>query len=105
MRGKQETPMKLAGAGIVIVTMITGSAFAQTNERPPADPLAVKPIPSQAQTIDTEAIRTKIEGAGYTEVTDLSRDGMGVWHARGKKGDEAVDVIVDKGGRIKSERP
>jgi hypothetical protein len=26
---------------------------------------------------------------------------MGVWHARAKKGSETVDVIVDKGGRIK----
>ncbi len=33
---------------------------------------------------------------GYTDVVDLSRDSMGVWHARAKKGTEAVDVIVDK---------
>ena len=96
--------MKLTSVGMAIGAIIAGSAFAQTNERPPADPLAVKPIPSQAQTIDTDTIRTKIEGAGYTEVTDLSRDSMGVWRARGKKGSEAVDIIVDKGGRIKSER-
>jgi hypothetical protein len=96
--------MKLISAGMAIVALVAGSAFAQTNERPPADPLAVKPIPPQAQTIDSDTIRTKIEGAGYTEVTDLSRDSMGVWRARAKKGDEAVDVVVDKGGRIKSER-
>jgi hypothetical protein len=96
--------MKLTSAGMVIVAIVTASAFAQTNERPPADPLAVKPIPSQGQTIDTDTIRTKIEGAGYTEVTDLSRDSMGVWRARAKKGGEAVDIVVDKGGRIKSER-
>ena len=46
-------------------------------------------------------IRSKIERMGYTDVVDLSRDSMGVWHARAKKGTEAVDVIVDKGGRIK----
>jgi hypothetical protein len=96
--------MKLISAGMAIVAVVAGSAFAQTNERPPADPLAVKRIPPQAQTIDSDTIRTKIEGAGYTEVTDLSRDSMGVWRARAKKGDEAVDVVVDKGGRIKSER-
>jgi putative membrane protein len=96
--------MKLTGAGIAIVAMIAGSAFAQTNGRPTADPLAVKPIPPQAQTVDSDTIRTKIEGAGYTEVTDLSRDGMGVWRARAKKGDESIDIVVDKGGRIKSER-
>jgi hypothetical protein len=96
--------MKLTGAGIAIVAMMAGSAFAQTNGRPPADPLAVKPIPPHAQTIDSDTIRTKIEGAGYSEVTDLSRDSMGVWRARAKKGDESIDIVVDKGGRIKSER-
>jgi hypothetical protein len=96
--------MKLPNAGMAVITMIAGSAFAQTNERPPTDPFAVKPIPSQAQTLDSDTIRTKIEGAGYTEITDLSRDGMGVWRARAKKSDQAVDITVDKGGRIKSER-
>ena len=96
--------MKLPRASIAIVAMVAGNAFAQTNARPPADPLAVNPIPSQAQAIDSDAIRTKIEGAGYTGVSDLSRDSMGVWRARAKKGDEAVDIIVDKGGRIKFER-
>jgi hypothetical protein len=96
--------MKLPNPGMAIIAMIAGSAFAQTNERPPADPLAVKPIPSQAQTIDSDTIRTKIEGAGYTEITDLLRDSMGVWRARAKKGDQAVDITVDKGGRIKFER-
>jgi hypothetical protein len=94
--------MKLPNAGMAVIAMIAGSAFAQTNERPPANPLAVKPIPSQAQT-DSDTIRTKIEGAGYTEITDLLRDSMGVWRARAKKGDQAVDITVDKGGRIKFE--
>jgi hypothetical protein len=96
--------MKLAVAGMAIVALIAGSAVAQTNDRPPADPLAVKPIPPQAQVIDTDVIRTKIEGAGYADVSGLSRDSMGVWRARAKKGDEAFDIVVDKGGRIKAER-
>ncbi|MPZ33236.1 MAG: hypothetical protein GEV13_19970 [Rhodospirillales bacterium] len=86
-----------------VAAMIAGSALAQTTQPPPADPLAVKPVPSQAQTPDSDAIRTKIEQAGYTAVTDVSRDSVGVWRARGRKGNEAVDIVVDKGGRIKSE--
>jgi hypothetical protein len=66
------------------------------------DPLSVKPIASQVQTTDTDMIRSKIERLGYTDVVDLSRDSTGVWHARAKKGTETLDVIVDKGGRIKS---
>ena len=80
---------------------MAGTALAQTQQRPPADPLAVKPITSQAQTTDTDMIRSKIERMGYTDVVDLSRDSTGVWHARAKKGTETLDVIVDKGGRIK----
>ena len=95
--------MKLSTVSIAIALMTAGSAYAQTDQRPPADPLAVKPIPSQAQSTDLDVIRSKIERAGYADVTDLSRDSLGVWRGRAKKGNEAVDVVVDKGGRIKSE--
>ncbi|MGZ5911853.1 MAG: hypothetical protein ACXWLB_18390 [Reyranella sp.] len=78
---------------------MAGTALAQAE--PPDDPLAVKPIASQAQTTKTEMIRSKIERMGYTDVVDLSRDSTGIWHARARKGTETVDVIVDKGGRIK----
>jgi hypothetical protein len=94
--------MNPAIAGMAVAAMIAGSAFAQTSQ-PPSDPLALKPIPSQVQSVDSDTIRTKIEQAGYTEVTDLSRDSIGVWRARARKGREAVNIIVDKGGRIKSE--
>ena len=77
------------------------TALAQTEQRPANDPHSVKPIASQAQTTDTDVIRSKIERMGYTDVVDLSRDSTGVWHARAKKGTETLDVIVDKGGRIK----
>jgi hypothetical protein len=95
--------MKPTIIGIAVALMMTGSALAQTNERPPADPLAVNPIPSQAKTEDTTTIRTKIERAGYTEIAELARDSVGVWHARAKKGGDTVEVMVDKGGRIKAE--
>jgi len=80
---------------------MAGTALAQTQQRPANDPLSVKPIASQVQTTDTDMIRSKIERLGYTDVVDLSRDSTGVWHASAKKGTETLDVIVDKGGRIK----
>ncbi len=86
---------------IAIAAIVAGEALAQTNP-PPADPLTVKPVPSQAQTTESESIRTKIEQAGYTDVTDLSRDSLGVWRARGRKGNDMVEISVDKGGRIKA---
>ena len=82
--------------------MAAGTALAQTDQRPANDPLAVKPITSEASTTDTDVIRSKIERMGYTEVTGLSRDSLGVWRAKAKRGTETVDVTVDKGGRIKT---
>lgn len=83
------------------VLVIAGPALAQTSQRPANDPLSVKPVTSEART-DTDMIRSKIERLGSTDVIDLSRDRMGVWRAKAKRGAEAVDVAVDKGGRIKT---
>lgn len=88
--------------GILAVTVLLGgSALAQTTQSSPADPLSVKPVPSQAQSQESASIRMRIERAGYTDVTELARDNMGIWRARARKGNDTVDVMVDKGGRIK----
>ena len=87
----------------LVVVMLAGSALAQNAERPSGDSLAVTPVPSQAQTVDSAVIREKIERAGYSEIAELARDSTGVWRARAKKGGEVFDVVVDKGGRIKPE--
>lgn len=92
--------MKPVVAAVAVMAMMTGAALAQTSQ-PPADPLSVKPVSPDAQRMDSDTIRSKIEQAGYTEIADLARDTTGVWRARAKKGNESVDVIVDKGGRIK----
>ena len=81
-----------------------GGAAAQTpSQRPADDPLSVKPISPQTQTTDVEMIRARIERIGYSNVTGLSRDSLGVWHAHAMRNNEPVDIIVDKGGRIKPE--
>lgn len=97
--------MNHALAIVAAAAVFGGSAFAQTNPSPPVDPLSVKPVPSQAQSPESDPIRMKIEQAGYTDVTDLTRDSMGIWRARARKGNDTVDVMVDKGGRIKGEPP
>jgi len=94
--------MKAILTGIAIAA-VAGTAVAQTDQRPAGDSLSVKPITSEARTSDRDMIRSKIERLGYTDVVDLARDGTGVWHARAKKGNETVDLTVDKGGRIKPE--
>ena len=96
--------MKAVSVSAALV-MATGTAFAQAGQRPADDPLAVKPITSEASTTDTDMIRSKIERMGFTDVTGLSRDNLGVWRAKAKRGAVTVEVTVDKGGRIKSEPP
>ena len=96
--------MKSFLAGLVLIFGVTASAFAQTPAgRPADDPLAVKPISPQTQTTDSEMIRSKIERVGYSDLTNLSRDSLGVWHAHAIRNNEAVYITVDKGGRIKPE--
>jgi hypothetical protein len=96
--------MKSFLAGLALTCIIAGGAAAQTpNQRPADDPLSVKPVSPQTQTNDSEMIRTKIERIGYSDVSGLARDSLGVWHAHAIRNNEAVDITVDKGGRIKPE--
>ena len=96
--------MKAVSVSAALV-MAAGTALAQTDQRPATDPLAVKPITSEASSTDTDMIRSKIERMGYTDVSGLSRDSLGVWRAKARRGTETVNVTVDKGGRIKAEPP
>jgi hypothetical protein len=96
--------MKLAAAFIAAAMVLAGNGFAQTTAAPtPSSSLAVTPIPPETQAEEANLIRSKIERAGYTDISVLERDNWGVWRGRAKKGDSLVTVVVDKGGRIKSE--
>jgi hypothetical protein len=96
--------MKPFLAAFAVACIVAGGVAAQTTtERPADDPLSVKPIPPQAKTTDVEMIRAKIERIGYSDVTDLSRDSLGIWHAHAMRNHEPVDITIDKGGRIKPE--
>jgi hypothetical protein len=92
----------LAAVAAMVVVLSTDGAAAQTT--PPPDPLSVKPISPNADAGEAAVIRTKVEQAGYTEVAGLARDSAGVWRGTAKKGDAAVEIVVDKGGRIKASR-
>lgn len=93
--------MKVLPLSAVFV-LAAGTVLAQTSQRPADTPLSVKPITAEARTTDSDVIRSKIERMGYSDVAGLSRDSMGVWRAKAKRGPETVDVTVDKGGRIRT---
>jgi hypothetical protein len=89
---------------VLMAAVLSAGGVAAQTPPPPADPLAVKPIPSGAHVLESAVIRTRIEQAGYTDISGLVRDTAGVWRGTARKGDEAVDIVVDKGGRIKAAR-
>jgi hypothetical protein len=46
--------------------------------------------------------KSKIEDAGYTNVTALKKDDNGVWRGKAKRGGAASDVSVDFQGNVNS---
>jgi hypothetical protein len=44
--------------------------------------------------------KTKIEGAGFTNVSELKKDDNGVWRGKANKGGSSTDVSVDFQGNV-----
>ena len=44
--------------------------------------------------------KSKIEGAGYTGVSDLKKDDNGVWRGKASKGGSSTQVSVDFQGNV-----
>ncbi|QOZ28547.1 PepSY domain-containing protein [Bradyrhizobium sp. CCBAU 51753] len=44
--------------------------------------------------------KTRIEAAGYSDVSDLKKDDNGVWRGKAKKGDKQTDVSLDFQGNV-----
>ena len=44
--------------------------------------------------------KTRIEHAGYGDVSDLKKDDSGVWRGKAKKGDTSMDVSLDFQGNV-----
>lgn len=83
----------------LLALAVAGDAVAQVPQS-----LAVTPIHPDAQSEEAALMRQKIERAGYTDVGALARDSTGTWRGRAKKDDRPVELVVDKGGRIKAEQ-
>ncbi len=44
--------------------------------------------------------KSKIEEAGYTNVTELTKDDNGVWRGKASKGGSSMDVSIDFQGNV-----
>lgn len=47
--------------------------------------------------------KARIEASGYSNVTDLSKDSYGVWHAKAQKLGMPVTVSLDIRGNVKTD--
>jgi putative membrane protein len=47
--------------------------------------------------------KTRIESSGYSDVTDLSKDSYGIWHAKAQKFGMPVTVSLDTRGIVKTD--
>lgn len=85
---------------VAAATLAASAAVAQTPavKSPNANNPAA-PVPGANSFTEGQA-KSRIEGAGYTEVSGLQKDSNGVWIGKAKKGGQAVDVKVDFQGNV-----
>ncbi len=107
--------MKRFLAAAVITVMaggsLAGGAMAQ-NAGPPANHEAGTPAIAKsdvnnpgapvagANSFTKAEAKTRIEKAGYTNVSSLAKDKDGIWRGKASKGDTIVDVALDFQGNV-----
>jgi len=58
-------------------------------------------VPSKTSSpVPVPVAGSKIEGAGYTNVTELKKDDNGVWRGKASKGGSSANVSVDFQGNV-----
>jgi hypothetical protein len=95
----------------ILLVGLASAAVAQ-NARPPANQNPSTPAVSNtdrnnpgapaagANSFTEGQAKSRIEAAGYSNVTALAKDKDGVWRGKGSKGGKAMDVSLDYQGNI-----
>ena len=82
------------------LAIATTTAAAQTPAvKSPSENNPAAPVPGANSFTEGQA-KSRIEGAGYTEVSGLKKDDNGVWTGNAKKGGQSVTVKVDFQGNV-----
>lgn len=97
-------PKILMIAAVAALTAAGVSACGQTTEVEPAEPAAIAPDPlppAPTATVLTETdARSRIETAGYTNVTALTQAPDGTWTATATQNGASVNVVIDSTGAV-----
>lgn len=94
----------------LVVVQTTGPKTATVSNLPgpiastPATAVASNEVPplKGANSFTEAQAKTRIEAAGYTEVSGLLKDQDGIWRATAKKGGTSVQVALDFKGNVVS---
>jgi hypothetical protein len=85
---------------IAVATLTATAAIAQTPAvKSPSENNPSAPVPGANSFTEGQA-KSRIEGAGYTDVMGLAKDNNGVWTGTAKKGGNSVNVKVDFQGNV-----
>jgi hypothetical protein len=90
--------------------LAASSALAQTTPKPATDPKTpavatpaeknpTAPVAGANSFTESQA-KSRIEGAGYTDVTGLKLDDKGIWQGQAKKDAKSVMVGLDYQGNV-----
>jgi hypothetical protein len=62
---------------------------------------STKPVEGANSFTEAQA-KSRIEGVGYSEVSNLTKDDKGIWRGKGTKNGKAMDISVDFQGNVNS---
>jgi putative membrane protein len=85
---------------LAALAIAASTAAAQTPAvKSPSENNPAAPVPGANSFTEGQA-KSRIEGAGYTDVSALKKDTNGVWTGSAKKGGQSVTVKVDFQGNV-----
>lgn len=79
-----------------------GNAQSSTNTTGTVTVVPMSALEKGSNSFTEGQAKSRIEGAGFSDVMSLAKDGDGIWRAKAKKDGKTVDVGVDYKGNIAS---
>ena len=81
----------------------TGNMTSTVNASGTVDVVAPSALEKGANSFTESQARSRIEGAGFTAVTDLHKDDSGVWRGKATRGGKSMEVGFDYKGNISAQ--
>lgn len=77
-----------------------GNAPSSVNASSTATIVAMSALEKGANSFTEGQVRTRLEGAGFSNVSDLAKDGDGIWRGKAMRDGKSVTVGFDYKGNI-----